>query len=74
MAGAATGVVLLGVIQNILVVAEVPSFWVSAIYGGIILVSLMLGSLAGSPTLGRLAARLRTTQPAAAPGRAEAGT
>jgi simple sugar transport system permease protein len=60
LAGAATGVILLGVIQNILVIAEVPSFWVSAIYGGIILVSLMLGSLAGSPTLGRLAARLRT--------------
>ncbi|MCW2992936.1 MAG: Monosaccharide transporter rane protein family [Conexibacter sp.] len=73
MAGAATGVVLLGVIQNILVVAEVPSFWVSAIYGGIILVSLMLGALAGSPTLGKLAARLRTARPATAPARTEAG-
>jgi simple sugar transport system permease protein len=57
--GAATGVVLLGVIQNILVVSQVPSFWVSAIYGGIILLSLMLGALTGSSSVDRLFARLR---------------
>lgn len=58
LAGAATGVLLLGVIQNILVVSQVPSFWVSAIYGAIILLSLLLGALAGSPALDRLMARL----------------
>lgn len=46
--GAATGVLLLGVIQNILLLAEVPSFWVTAIYGAVILMSMMLGTLAGS--------------------------
>jgi simple sugar transport system permease protein len=57
--GAATGVILLGVIQNILVLAQVPSYWVSAIYGGIILLSLMLGALAGSSALDDLIAKLR---------------
>jgi simple sugar transport system permease protein len=57
--GAATGVILLGLIQNILVVSQVPSFWVSAIYGGIILLSLMLGALTGSSSLDRLVTRLR---------------
>lgn len=59
IAGAATGVVLLGVVQNILVVSQVPSYWVSAIYGGIILLSLMLGAVTGSTQLDRVVARLR---------------
>lgn len=59
IAGAATGVVLLGVVQNILLVSQVPSYWVSAIYGGIILLSLMLGALTGSNQLDRLIARVR---------------
>jgi simple sugar transport system permease protein len=59
LAGAATGVVLLGVVQNILLVSQVPSYWVSAIYGGIILLSLMLGALTGSNQLDRLIQRLR---------------
>lgn len=46
--GAATGVVLLGVIQNLLVISQVPSFWVSAIYGVVILLSMMLGAVGGS--------------------------
>ncbi|UFR00841.1 ABC transporter permease [Streptomyces sp. Go40/10] len=42
MFGALTGVVLLGVVQNLLTLAQVPSFWIQAIYGGIILVALVI--------------------------------
>ncbi|NUR84939.1 MAG: ABC transporter permease [Nonomuraea sp.] len=42
MVGALTGVLLLGVVQNLLTLAQVPSFWIQAIYGAIILVALML--------------------------------
>ncbi|MCB8876935.1 ABC transporter permease [Acidisoma silvae] len=42
MFGALTGVLLLGVVQNLLTLTQVPSFWIQAIYGGIILLSLML--------------------------------
>ncbi len=42
MSGALTGVVLLGVVQNLLTLAQVPSFWIQAIYGGIILVALVI--------------------------------
>jgi simple sugar transport system permease protein len=42
MAGALTGVLLLGVVQNLLTLAQVPSFWIQAIYGGIILVALVI--------------------------------
>lgn len=45
MLGAVTGVLLLGVVQNLLTLAQVPSFWIQAIYGGIILVALMLARL-----------------------------
>lgn len=57
MLGAATGVLLLGLIQNILLVSAVPSFWVNAIYGAIILLALMLGSLAQGTLFGRLRRR-----------------
>ncbi|MER9934177.1 ABC transporter permease [Mesorhizobium sp. M0088] len=46
--GAATGVLLLGIIQNLLVLSQVPSFWVMAIYGAVILLSLMLSAAASS--------------------------
>lgn len=42
MFGALTGVLLLGVVQNLLTLAQVPSFWIQAIYGAIILVALMI--------------------------------
>jgi simple sugar transport system permease protein len=47
MFGALTGVLLLGVVQNLLVLAQVPSFWIQAIYGAIILGSLMVARFAG---------------------------
>jgi simple sugar transport system permease protein len=43
--GAGTGVLLLGMIQNMLVLSNVPSFWIDAIYGGIILGALGLTSV-----------------------------
>lgn len=46
--GAATGVLLLGIIQNLLVLLEVPAFWVTAIYGAVILVSMMIGEVTGA--------------------------
>lgn len=47
MSGALCGVLLLGVVQNLLTLAQVPSFWVQAIYGAIILGALMVARLAG---------------------------
>lgn len=46
MFGALTGVLLLGVVQNVLTLAQVPSFWIQAIYGAIILGSLMVARFA----------------------------
>jgi simple sugar transport system permease protein len=45
MFGALTGVLLLGVVQNLLTLAQVPSFWIQAIYGGIILAALMVARI-----------------------------
>ncbi|NUU20290.1 MAG: ABC transporter permease [Streptomycetaceae bacterium] len=45
MAGALTGVLLLGVVENLLTLAHVEAFWIQAVYGGIILVSLMRSRL-----------------------------
>ncbi|MEU0407594.1 ABC transporter permease [Streptomyces griseorubiginosus] len=42
MFGALTGVLLLGTVKTMLTMAQVPSFWIDAIYGGIILVALMI--------------------------------
>jgi simple sugar transport system permease protein len=41
--GAGIGVILLGVIQNILTLSNVPSFWINAAYGAIILGALLVG-------------------------------
>jgi simple sugar transport system permease protein len=42
MFGALTGVVLLGVISNILTLSQIPTFWINAAFGGIILAALLL--------------------------------
>lgn len=55
--GAALGVILLGIIQNILILSNVPSFWINAAYGAIILAALLIGWLSSlrSPARGRTA-------------------
>jgi len=45
--GALTGVLLLGILQNVLTLAEIPAFWIDAVYGGIILVALVLSRVTG---------------------------
>jgi simple sugar transport system permease protein len=40
--GALTGVLLLGILQNILTLAQIPAFWIDAAYGAIILFALIL--------------------------------
>lgn len=42
MLGAASGVLLLGVVNNLLVLSNIKSYWISATYGLIILVALVL--------------------------------
>ncbi|MCO1579068.1 ABC transporter permease [Crossiella sp. SN42] len=44
--GALTGVLLLGVVDNLLTAAQVPSFWIQAVYGAVILGALMLARIA----------------------------
>lgn len=46
--GAFLGVLLLGIIQNILTLSNVPSFWIQAAYGAIILAALLIGWLSGN--------------------------
>jgi ribose/xylose/arabinose/galactoside ABC-type transport system permease subunit len=45
--GALTGVLLLGILQNALTLAEIPAFWIDAVYGAIILVALVLSRVTG---------------------------
>jgi simple sugar transport system permease protein len=40
--GALTGVLLLGIFQNILVLSQIAAFWIDACYGAIILLALIL--------------------------------
>ncbi|MBN6037186.1 ABC transporter permease [Amycolatopsis sp. 195334CR] len=47
MFGALTGVLLLAVVENLLTLAQVPSFWIQALYGGIILIALMIARFTG---------------------------
>jgi simple sugar transport system permease protein len=42
MLGAATGVVLLGLVQNILALGNVQSYWIDAVDGAVIIVALVL--------------------------------
>ena len=48
--GALTGVLLLGILQNVLTLALIPAFWIDAAYGAIILVALILSRLSGGTT------------------------
>lgn len=43
MLGAGLGVLLLGLIQNLLTLSDVPSFWINAAYGAIIIGALLMG-------------------------------
>jgi simple sugar transport system permease protein len=47
MVGAATGVVLLGLVQNILDLANVSNYWIEAMDGGVILFALILARVVG---------------------------
>jgi simple sugar transport system permease protein len=47
MVGAASGVVLLGVVQNILDLENAPNYWIDAIDGAVILFALVLARLIG---------------------------
>jgi simple sugar transport system permease protein len=46
MFGALTGVLLIGVVQNLLTLSQVPAFWIQSVYGGIILVALIISRFA----------------------------
>ena len=47
MVGAASGVILLGIVQNILNLANVSSYWIDAINGTVILIALVLARVVG---------------------------
>lgn len=41
--GALLGVLLLGTLTNVLTLAGVPTFWINAVYGAVILIALLVG-------------------------------
>jgi simple sugar transport system permease protein len=45
--GVATGALLLGVINNLLQLSQVPVFWIDAAYGAMILIALLLAKFTG---------------------------
>jgi simple sugar transport system permease protein len=45
MLGAASGVVLLGLVQNVLVLDQVQTYWIDAVDGGVIVLALVLSRL-----------------------------
>ena len=47
MVGALSGVLLLGIISNILTLSQVESYWIDACFGAIILISLIISRVAG---------------------------
>jgi simple sugar transport system permease protein len=47
MVGAASGVILLGLMHNHLDLANAPNYWIEAIDGAVILVALVLARLIG---------------------------
>jgi simple sugar transport system permease protein len=48
MVGALTGVILLGLVQNVLVLSQIQTFWIDAANGAIILVALGLARIVGT--------------------------
>ncbi len=61
--GAALGVLLLSIIQNILTLSNVPSFWINAAYGLIILGALLIGRVSSTfSPIKKMAERRRTRQ------------
>lgn len=50
MFGALTGVLLLGIISNILTLSQIQPFWIDAAFGGIILLALILAKLTSGKT------------------------
>lgn len=48
MVGAFLGVVMLSLIENILTLSRVPSYWVQATYGSIILIALLVNHFTGT--------------------------
>jgi simple sugar transport system permease protein len=47
MVGALSGVLLLGIISNILTLSQVESFWIDACFGAIILIALIISRITG---------------------------
>ncbi len=47
MVGAASGVILLGLVQNIMDLSQVSNYWIEAVTGGVILVALLLARIIG---------------------------
>lgn len=45
--GALTGVLLLGILQNVLTLSQIAAFWIDAAYGAIILIALILARVTG---------------------------
>jgi simple sugar transport system permease protein len=48
MVGALTGVILLALVQNILILSQIQTFWIDAANGLVILIALGLARLIGS--------------------------
>ncbi|NIJ06327.1 ABC transporter permease subunit [Frigoribacterium faeni] len=47
--GALMGVLLLGTLTNVLTLAGVPTFWINAVYGAVILFALLVGRFGARP-------------------------
>ena len=50
MVGAASGVILLSLVQNLLDLENAPNYWIDAIEGGVILIALILARVIGGET------------------------
>ena len=70
MVGAATGVILLGVVQNILDLENAPNYWIDAINGAVILFALILARVIGGEASAewRYVRGERSPTPAISPG------